>query len=284
MSADSANLIISAGDDISIVLNSILDHHDWLSSSTVILALAHRALHEQAGAPGPLVAAALKRRGISARVTLPPVTTAGAWLRSRQTKWIAIELLAPAGRLERVWLPASIEEASALIAISDLQPKQSPRDPIAIGIWARFAHPRQRTGAWLSDARDGLTAEIASAVRPGLILVFAKWRGFPLIVASDDQIAAELAGLAMQQLTGNPFEEQAGPWEDPLVQHATELMLGVQSPALITAGAIWTGDPTVPAASAFHSFASTMLARIGVESSQSEHPRGLYLRHENRTS
>jgi hypothetical protein len=261
-----ANLVIAAGDDAPTVVSRVLDHREWLDSSSVTVALTSRSLLELPSAPGPVVVEVLRCRGVRSRITVPPETTVGSWLRVRRTDWRAIELPNPAGRLDRVWLPASIADAPVLVAVNDLPARAESREPISIGIWAKLAHPRQRSGARMSDARDGLTAEIASAVKPALILLFSHWRGFRLVVGSDDQVAAELAGLAIQQLTSEPGGERSGPWENPLVQHTTELKVGIDHPGQIAATALWTGDSGTSAAHAFTAFASDVLARIGVKS------------------
>jgi hypothetical protein len=127
-----------------------------------------------------------------------------------------------------------------------------------------FAHPRQRTGARLSNARDGLTAEIALAIAPALILLLADWHGAPLLIASNDLIAAEVAGLAVQQRLQPSHDDPVGPWEHPIVQRATELELGALTPGQINAERLWVGDQSSPQKAKFDELAAAILARIGV--------------------
>jgi hypothetical protein len=132
-------------------------------------------------------------------------------------------------------------------------------------MWARFAHPRQALGARLSSPRDGLTAEIALAVRPALVILSGTWSGCPLLIVSDDQVAAELAGIAYRQLaTSDP--EPIGPWEHPLVQHATDLDLGIAMPSQIAPNIDWICARAEGDDHAFRDWAGELLARIGVES------------------
>lgn len=264
-----ARLVIVAGDDPATVLDRALTHHQWFDGATATLALATRSQLELPAGPGRLVSRALKQRGFSCSLIAPPDTAVGSWFRASKTEWKAVELTALAGRLERVWLPASIVDASTLVAVNNIRSLSEARDPISIGIWSKFAHPRQRAGAWLSNDRDGLTAEIASAVRPALILLFAKWRSFTVIVASDDQVATELAGRSIQQLSGELLDVSTAPWENPLVQHASELGVGIQRPSQIVSKVIWAGSQGGSAASAFTGFATDVLARIGVKSTGS---------------
>jgi hypothetical protein len=97
-----------------------------------------------------------------------------------------------------------------------------------------------------------------------MIVLFARWRGLDLVVASDDQIAAELSGLAFEQLTQPSLEDRESPWENALVQHGTELELGVRSPAAIDAKLLWSGDEITRERAKFLDFGAELLARMGV--------------------
>lgn len=223
------------------------------------ITVAERPLFDPDG-PARLVAARLNPR----RTLSPPSSTASAWLRTLGSDWTAVDVASRASRLSRVWLPTELVNAPAVVLVNTLSGSSSARDPIAIGLWARYAHPRQRTGALLSDVRDGLTAEIALAAPPTLILLAAEWRGVHLLIASTDQIAAEIAGIAVRQSRSAPDDEPAGPWEHPLVQRATELRLGVLTPDAIAPSARWIGSNDHPAAQLFNAFASAIFARMGV--------------------
>ncbi len=61
-------------------------------------------------------------------------------------------------------------------------------------------------------------------------------------VWSADLIAAELAGLAVWTAAQPSGHDRLGPWEDPVVQRATELDLGVQLPSDLTLLPAWVGS------------------------------------------
>lgn len=218
----------------------------------------------EAGEPARLVARLIQDRGGVARLIAPPRSLSGAWLRAGSESWAEVELGNRGSRLARVTLPAALVGSRSVIAVNTVSSDDRQADPIVIGLWARYAHPRQRTGARLSDARDGLTAEIALAVKPCSILLFSTWRGVPVLAASADQIAAELAGLAMRQLVSGEGEDSIGPWEHPLVQHATELELGVATPGDLRAEFRWCGRSGDPAEADTRDFATNLYARMGV--------------------
>lgn len=261
MTAHPAQLALLAGADRASLLRvGLVD--STLPDDVVMLAASRRLLAE-GGAAGT-VATELIRSGRRVRVVAPPETTVGAWLRAPAVEWSAVDVEAKASRLSRVWLPSPLVEARALLLVNELTGSGRANEPIAIGVWAGLAHPRQRTGARLSGDRDGLAAEIALAVKPAAILLFADWNGMPLLIASDDQIAAELAALALRGHLRPGLDEPLGPWEHPLVQRATELELGVATPNMIAAERRWLGDDDNPDRRQFEELAARLLARIGV--------------------
>lgn len=81
----------------------------------------------------------------------------------------------------------------------------------------------------LRGLRDGLTAEIALAVHPDRYVVFESDRaqGLTFAISSADPIASDLAILALRQ--GRMRVRGVGPWEDSLIQAATELDLGART-------------------------------------------------------
>jgi len=211
------------------------------------------------------VAHSIQNRGRFVRVSTPPPSLAGAWRHARTSDWVGTDVSHRTGRLRRAVLPIEIAGASCLVAVTSISPADAPADPIVIGMWARFAHPRQRTGARLSNPRDGLTAEIALAVNPALVLVFATLDDMPILIATSDQLVAELSGLAIRQCMVRTSSDSIGPWEQPLVQHATELDLGVATPSEIRPGVRWLGGADDPNRERFRSLATDLVARIGVD-------------------
>jgi hypothetical protein len=261
-----ATLLIASGDNELHTLARIFAWREWFElGSDLLLAIAGPALVVRPDAFGSLVRTYLGLHNIAHDVDIASHSLTSAWLSARKTEWRPVTTPAPVDRLDRVWLPRAIVESASLIAINELPLTGSTNDAIAIGIWARFAHPRQRTGARLSSARDGLVPEIALTVRPRLILLHGNVGGRYVIVAADDQIAADLAGRAIQQLQPGLETEPDGPWEDPLIQHATELRLGISHPDQIDGVIMWTGNPTSQLAANHRELSMSMLGRMGVK-------------------
>jgi hypothetical protein len=119
------------------------------------------------------------------------------------------------------------------VVISDISRWGRDRPKIVIGLWKHLVAPGHRLGAAITPIREGLTAELALAVEPSMILVVDQvpWLNAWVAIMTTDQIAAELTGLASWQLRRTSADELPAPWEDPLVQRATELDLGVRLPS-----------------------------------------------------
>ncbi|MGE3797610.1 MAG: hypothetical protein AB7G88_07195 [Thermomicrobiales bacterium] len=148
----------------------------------------------------------------------------------RRRSRVDTESVAP--RLREVRLPTALTTARTVIAIIDARGDPRRRPDYGIGVWARLASPRHRLGARITGAREGLTAEIALARPPDIVYTVDElWKGGPVaLVQAHDLIASEVISLAIRDLRTDRAAEQGGPWEDPLVQRATEIGLGIPGP------------------------------------------------------
>jgi len=157
-----------------------------------------------------------------------PSSAPGGVLR-RSSYWVDVDIDAGAQRLRSVKMPAALTGAQRLVAVNDLRGDSDLRPTVAIGLWALFAHPVVRAGARFAGARDGLTAEIALAVHPDRYVVIESDRkqGLTFVITSADPIATDLIILSLRQ--GRARVRGEGPWEDPLIQAATELDLGART-------------------------------------------------------
>jgi hypothetical protein len=178
---------------------------------------------------------------------------------------VSIDVADRAEHLRTVSLPSTLATAGSIVVANDLRLETSRRPVFAIGLWARYADWRERLGARLADARGGLTAEIALAVTPRLLLLADRWESLFVVVATTDQIAAELAGRALRPRSRANGDESFGPWEDPLVQRATELDLGVRVPSQIAIRARLLVRDGAQLHSAFERRVDEFAGRLGVD-------------------
>jgi hypothetical protein len=114
-------------------------------------------------------------------------------------------------------------------------------------------------------------ADGASVVSPSLSgsLLLGEHQGYVVCMWARDLVAAELAGLGLWLANLPKERERIGPWEDPVVQRATELDLGVKLPSELTLRPIWIGDADDERGIAtLHSLASTIAILLNIDAGQ----------------
>lgn len=166
--------------------------------------------------------------------------------------WREVDLPAGARRFDRVRVPARLLDRPLVLAL------QFPSDagsPTPISLLARFAHPR----LWLAarvGGDPGAIAELAAPLRPRLTVLAGRHAGRAVVVLTRDLIAAELIAQALISAGPDSPADAPGPWEQPSVQRATDLDLGVRTPAGLR---LIAGDNRADA------FLAELRPRIGVE-------------------
>lgn len=213
------------------------------AAASVVVAAADAAMARDPLGPARRVAALLATGNRTLRVVAPSRFFGGRIPgRGDDHRWQTISLPQGTGRLDQVHVPAALTGADALIVVNRLPGPSDCGSPV-IGVWSRFVGPLLRLGALASGAREGLAAEIALAFRPTLIVLTGEVRGLSIAVATGDQVAGELIARALGALARtDPDPATAiGPWEEALVQRATELNLGVAGPTEIDLRAVWMG-------------------------------------------
>jgi hypothetical protein len=219
-SSEPAQSSIAVGIDLEDALALFEPQQDCIGCSTAVAApgwTSKSAIERVRGTFSPLA-----DRG----PTIQPGSSATGLL--SRGAWGVVDIDMRAQRLRSVRMPTTLIGAQRLVAVNDLRGNVDPRPVIAIGLWALFAHPVVRLGARFGGTTDGLTAEVALAVHPDRYIMIEsdpKQRS-TFVIATRDIVTAELIALAMRQ--NRARFRGAGPWEDPLVQAASDLNLGVR--------------------------------------------------------
>lgn len=146
--------------------------------------------------------------------------------------WRDMPILAPGSRLPSALMPGAISSAEYQIIAVDVV-EVARHGPFVLDLAARYVHPRQRLRVVADAARSELAAEIAGAVRMDLHVVSLTLREGTFLAVTTDAIAAELIALALSERCIGSTRAFTGPWEDAVVQRATELELGVLMPSRI---------------------------------------------------
>ncbi len=247
-----AKVIVAAGwDELAVVQAAVSPFLDSLAgegSGILTLALGDAGLSDKKRRTLSWCAETIGARFKSTQIVAPTKLAMSGWVRSARTRdlWAAVDVSDRSDRLDVAWLRRELVNSTTLIAINEVALGKL-NEPLVLGMWAMFAHPRQRIGALAGDDRTGLRAELAVALQPKLAILLGESHERPLVIASQDQLAAELTGRALQSIDlRDPFGEAVGPWELPLIQRATELNIGIKLPMQLDIEAIWAGEAGEP--------------------------------------
>lgn len=234
-----------------------------IGTRAVTIAVAHRSQLDS-GLTEAVVASLGTHRGQQAVIS--PTTARRASRDALRGEWIDVPLAEGMARIDHARLPSTLDRQRDIRLINDLTAPRRTGRPLVIGAWSGFAHPFQRAGAFLDWDRDGLTPEIASAVRPAQILLGLRWSMGDMLLSGSDQVATEVAARAVGVVQADPGTIEAGAWEHPLVQRGTEIQLGVATPAQIRVRAGWLAPDDASGRAAFLRVVDQIRMAMGVES------------------
>lgn len=144
-------------------------------------------------------------------------------------RWIDRPVKIQDGDLNAVTWPQDLAQADHRIVVTDVV-EVARKGPFVLDLPARYIHPRQRMRLLASSQREAQASEIASALSMDLFAIYLAQRDGVMLAVTSDIVAAELVSLAMSELCVGSPRSFTGPWEDPVVQRATELELGVLLP------------------------------------------------------
>ncbi len=265
----SASITVVAAAHLEPVISSACSvaHQSLPASSDILLATTGHP----STATGALSAVEMTRRAFQStghRVVLltpPPLFRAG-----KLGQWTSVPLSPRSDVMSHAILPDLLLKADSLVLINDVRHADELRPPLALGIWRQYLHPKQRLLVNLAARRLPIDADISAVIRPRAIILLPYWSQGALAVVSSDRIAAELVGLAIHQATRHPFAATTGPWEDPIVQRATELDLGVRLPADLIIEWRWLGASDSVREAELARLADVVSSRLGVALARSQ--------------
>lgn len=140
---------------------------------------------------------------------------------------------------DSAWFPVSIGEsqfrldarivAARYIAVVSID-TASRRGPFVLDLPSRFLHPTDRIRLLSRRDRQRLLADVAACAQPSLASIATPCGTGMLTLITADTIAAELCAITVAERFHDERLETQGPWEDPTIQRATELELGVRIP------------------------------------------------------
>jgi hypothetical protein len=146
--------------------------------------------------------------------------------------WQEVPVTTAGTRVASVTLPRAVMSPAHRIIATDVV-EVARHGPFVLDVAARYVHPRQRLRLVTDRERSELMAEVASVVPISLAVVGLILPDGAFLAATSDVIAAELIALALSERCLGSVRAFTGPWEDAVVQRATELGLGVLVPSAI---------------------------------------------------
>lgn len=138
----------------------------------------------------------------------------------------------PGTTLRSIRLPDALLRSESLICLVDLD-RVSPSGPFVLDLMARFAAPFDRFRLIASRDRSSLVTEVNLARRFDRVIIARTIEGERILVSTTDMIAGELVALTLSEDRLPKDRALRSPWEDEIVQRATELELGVRFPGEI---------------------------------------------------
>ncbi len=173
--------------------------------------------------PATVMSRALNAEGRASHVLRPPLPRQrlGSLVIGRRD-WTRVAIGGRGSVLEDVPVPRALAGES-LLEVVDLD----EADASPITLWSRYVHPRLWAVAGPTARRAPINADIGLGIEPVLVVIAGRHGSLGVAAATPDIVAAELLTLALR---GTTEESLVGPWEDPVVQRATELELGVVRP------------------------------------------------------
>jgi hypothetical protein len=144
-----------------------------------------------------------------------------------------VALKQPSSTLQQVNLPVGLLDASRLVGVVDLD-AVAQRGPFVLDLLARYVSPVDRLRILASRDRAVVVAEVNLARKLDLVVISCTLRGQRVFAATNDLIAGELVALALGEMVIGGERQWQTPWEDAVVQRATEMELGARFPGDIT--------------------------------------------------
>lgn len=203
----------------------------------------------------------LRMRQIASHLMLPlnpAATLIGRATRSHGVTWIDAEIRTPDVPATSIRLPARLNGPEAIWTVTDVD-AIGGTGPYVLDLVARYAHPGTRLHQLASRRRSDAVVDVNLVVRPSRCVVGKAFGETFVVGVVNDPIAAELFALALADEDLAPGRSVTGPWEDRVVQRATELEIGVQIPQHLSIDLV-----TTPGA-AVRTVLERVLARMGVE-------------------
>lgn len=202
----------------------------------------------------------LRSRRLASHLLLPSNPVAALIGRSHRSpggSWVEVVLRVPGVPPTTLTIPSRLQGHEPIWTVTDVD-AVGGTGPYVLDLAARYAHPLTRLRQLASHRRSDAAADFNLAVRPSRCVVGKRIGETVVVGIVDDPIAAELFALALADEDLGLAKAVTGPWEDRVVQRATELDVGIQIPRHLTVELATIPDTVLRTA------LERVMARIGV--------------------
>jgi len=172
----------------------------------------------------------------------PAAAIAGHVARSGTAGWATTDLRPPDIPPATITLPLRLTGPEPIWSVTDVD-RVGGKGPYVLDLIARYLHPRSRLRLLASQRRSDAAVDVNLVARPSRGVVGKAVGNGVIVGVVDDPIAAELVALALADELLPPGWIATGPWEERVVQRATELQLGIQIPQQLAVSVIGTPAP-----------------------------------------
>jgi len=207
---------------------------------------------------------AMRSRGTASSVVIPdpPLRTAIRAISGAKAEWRSVDLTLPEGGSDEVLLPDPVISAGSLVYVT-LVDSVARTGPFQLDLLSRFVNPRHRLRRLIDPDRAARAAEVNLARIPDWCVVGCT-RPLGIVAVTRDVVGAELVALSLAERFFDRQAEFASPWEDRVVQRATELELGARIPGDIRIELELSNQATVAVAEQAGEVVDVLRRRIGM--------------------
>jgi hypothetical protein len=152
--------------------------------------------------------------------------------KSSESVWATITTHPPDSLPKPIRIPARLVTGSHIWSVTNVDAVHGS-GPFVLDLLARYVHPVSRVRHLATRSRADAAVDVNLAVTISSSVIGKEFPGHSIVGVCHDPIAAELFALALADEDLSADRIVSGPWEDRVIQRATELELGVQIPEQI---------------------------------------------------
>ena len=178
----------------------------------------------------------LRQSRSNTHLVLPANPVAALTRFSRESSdppWTTVTIQPPDSPPKPIRLPARLLTGFPLWSVTNVDAVHGS-GPFVLDLLARYVHPVSRVRHLATRSRADAAVDVNLAASISSSVIGKEFPGYSIVGVCHDPIAAELFALALADEDLSADRSVSGPWEDRVIQRATELELGILIPEQVT--------------------------------------------------